>query len=97
MEKERKTERKNLFGIFLCFTAIADSLFLRYVICLNSFISSVIFSKMFVSIVLIWYTYVENQTQKCVLVHVLLGADLMFCNWTTCAVYIVIHELWTLL
>jgi len=42
-EKERKKERKNLFGIFLCFTAIADSLFLRYVTYLNSFISSVIF------------------------------------------------------
>jgi len=45
-KKERKKERRkkeNLFGIFLCFTAIADSLFLRYVTYLNSFISSVIF------------------------------------------------------
>lgn len=54
-------KEKNLFGIFLCFTAIADSLFLRYITCLSSFYIKCNFSKMFIDAVFIWYNYVENQ------------------------------------
>lgn len=60
-----KNERKKVICLvlFLCFTAIADSLFLRHITYLSSFISSVIFSKIFINDVFICYNYVENQTR----------------------------------